>query len=241
MAIATELNSLGGTQIRYLDDTRGDLIPAGDLASGYGMFYGPGSTAAAPVKRRVPVNELLPVGLVMVQSTNGTERNTFTSRVSLLGTILQPCTIGGTQTAGTFPAGALNLVGRTVRIRAWGTLGTNGTPNYTFDVGLGAGVLATTGALAMTASTSPAPWALDVTATVQTAGATGVVIAAGTISMANASLAATKTFLLANSTPGTGLTADLTAALAFTTNITSGASDAANRCIQNGCIVEILY
>src|ERR1039458_3525411 len=109
------------------DSVNYDLVPATtapqDLVRGIGRQPGSGA-----VINRALVNQLLPVGLAFVQPANGTETNTFTTRVAINGTLTNCNNIGdvaaATQTAGTFTAGALSLVGRTIRVRASGTLGT---------------------------------------------------------------------------------------------------------------------
>jgi hypothetical protein len=194
---------------------------------------------------RALANDLCPVGLAMIQKASGAETNTFTTRVAINGTLTNCNNLGGvlgaSQVAGTFPAGALSLIGRTLRVRASGTCGTTGTPNLTIDIGLGAGVLATTGVLALAAVTTPAPWFMDVQATVQTAGSSGVVISEGLFLYSTTSSVVVLTWTMGNSTRGTGLSADLTTALAFTLNATCGTSNASNRIICNTLSVEVLY
>jgi hypothetical protein len=232
--------SLGA--VYQLGTTNGDIVPrngnaASDLQRGLGMLFT--GTAAAPAPHRALHNQLLPRGLYLVQTVPGTALASFTTRASLSGTFVNSATVGGAQVAGTISAGALNLLGRTIAIKAWGTLGVTGTPNYTVDVALGTNILATTGVRAMAAATSPLGWYLDVAATVTTAGASGVVVSGGTFTAGENS--AVVSFPLTNSTPGTGLSIDLTAAYAFTLNATSSASDPANTLKCYGTIVEIIF
>jgi hypothetical protein len=223
------------------DSVNNDLVPATlapqDLVRGVGRMAGSGLVIS-----RALVNQLCPVGLAMVQTVPGAETNTFTSRVSILGTLVNSMTMGdGSQVAGTFTAGTLNLLGRTVRITGGGTIGTTGTPNFTFDVGLGAGVLATTQSLAVNAAiTTPANFNFSVVATVTTAGSSGVVVSSGQFNFASATNV-TNTWALANSTPGTGLSTDLTAAGAITFNATCGTSNASNRVRLFNFLVEVLF
>lgn len=229
---------IGGNTAWAWDDAAGDFVPVIGNAT-VDLLRGIGRSSS-----RSLVNQFLPTGTAMVQSANGTETNTFTTRVAIGGTFLNAFNFNGTQVAGTFPAGALSLVGRTIRIKAGGTLGTTGTPNYTIDLALGAAganVLATTGALAMATATSPAPWGLDVTATVQTAGASGVVISEGLFYYSSTSSVVVLPWTMGNSTRGTGLSIDLTTALAFNIFATSSASSASNRIICNTLTVEVLY
>lgn len=222
------------------DDVFGNWVPVSG-ASPIDLIRGIGDQGQGG---RALVNNYLPPGLAFVMSTFGAETNTFTTRVAIGGTFLNAFKLAATQTAGTFPAGALNKVGRTVRITATGNLGTTATPNFTFDFALGAAganVLATTGSLAINAAaTTPAQWMMDVVATVQTAGSSGVITSGGTFCYATAT-DVTYTWAMGNSTVGTGLTVDLTAALAFNLFATCGTSSASNRVIANTCIVEVLY
>jgi hypothetical protein len=226
------------------DSNQYDLVPAligpQDLVRGIGRQPGSGQVIG-----RAFVNQLLPVGLAFVQTVSGTETNTFTTRVAINGTLVNANNIGdvaaATQTAGTFTAGALSLVGRTLRVRASGTLGTTSTPNLTIDVALGSNILATTGVLATATATSPAPWILDVQATVQTAGSSGVVISEGLFSYSTSSSVVVIPWTMGNSTRGTGLSIDLTASQLFSINATCGTSNGSNRIICNTCTVELLF
>lgn len=226
------------------DSNQYDLVPATtgpqDLIRGIGRQAGSGA-----VINRAFVNQLLPVGLAFVQTVSGTETNTFTTRVAISGTLVNANNIGdvaaATQTAGTFTAGALSLVGRTLRVHASGTLGSTSTPNLTIDVALGSNILATSGALAMATATSPAPWILDVQATVQTAGSSGVIISEGLFSYSTSSGVVVLPWTMGNSTRGTGLSIDLTAAQLISINATCGTSNSSNRIICNVFTTEILF
>lgn len=225
------------------DNTQNDLVPTtaalgpNDLKQSVGRQLGSGINAS-----RALVNQHLPVGLYMVQTVAGAETNTFTTRVSITGTLVNSATSGdAAQVAGTFPANALSVVGRTIRIRAGGTCGTTGTPNLTIDYALGANILATTGVLAMQAVTSPAIWWSEVQATVTTAGSSGVVISNGHFSFSGSSGVLVTPWTMGNTTRGTGLSVDLTATQAFTINATCGTSNASNRIICTNLTVEILF
>jgi hypothetical protein len=252
MTLQTQEAATSGGFANWLwDDVAGDWVPVAgnaplDLTRGFGRFQTVPVGGATAVLSRAVVNQILPTGVAMVMSTFGPETNTFTTRVGIGGTFLNAMTYGNptAQVAGTFPAGALNLVGRTIRVKAGGTIGTTGTPNFTFDIGLGAAganVLATTGSLAAAAVTTPAPWTIDVTATVQTAGSSGVITSEGLFSYSTTSSVVVLNWTMGNSTRGTGLTLDLTAAQAFNIFATCGTSNASNRVIANFCTVEILY
>jgi hypothetical protein len=224
------------------DSNNLDLTPAtaalapNDLKQSVGRQLGSGIAAS-----RALVNQMEPVGLYMIQTVPGAETNTFTSRVSITGTLINTGSIGdSTQTAGTFPAGALNVLGRTIRWSGWGTIGTTGTPNWTFDIGFGAAIVATTGVLATNAAiTTPANFFFQVYSVVTTVGSSGVVQSGGTITMASATNV-TATWTMGNSTPGTGLTSNLTTALSPLFNATCGTSNASNRVLLTGFTAEIL-
>lgn len=225
------------------DSVNGDLVPLNSSQSNYGDLIrsiGRQATSSLPIGRAL-VNQMIPVGTYMVQTAAGAENNTFTSRRAIQGTLSNTATVGdAAQVAGTFPAGALNVLGRTIRITGGGTSGTTGTPNWTLDIGLGSGVLATTNALAAVATTSPANFWFQVISTVTTVGASGVLNSCGQVNWSSATNA-TQSWPFANSTPGTGLTADLTSALALTVNATCSASSASNRIQLTNLVVEILF
>jgi hypothetical protein len=184
------------------------------------------------------LGRVAPAGLAIVQTVEGAEKNTFTTRVAIQGTLVNASSaLPGT--AGTIPAGLMNVVGRTMRIRGGGTTGTTATPNWTFDIAMGATVIATTLAKAAVATTTPAAFTFDVLATVLSTGATGTIISVGSINMASATNA-TATWAFCNTTPGTATTVDLTADKAITFNATCSASDAANRVRLHALTVEIL-
>jgi hypothetical protein len=227
----------GGTAWQW-DDAAGDLVPVNGNATS-DLYRGFGRSSS-----RALVNQFLPAGLAMVQTVPGAETNTFTTRVAINGTLVNTFNFNGTQVAGTFPAGALNVLGRTIRIKSTGTMGTSATPNFTFDYALGtagANVLATTGVLAAQAVTTPGQWYSEVQATVTTAGSSGVVQSGGHFTFAGSSGVLVTPWSMGNSTKGTGLSIDLTAALAFGMYATCGTSSGSNRVIVSTLTVEILY
>jgi hypothetical protein len=243
--------NIDGNQLWRYDDVAGDFVPVvgnapTDLRRGIGRFSAipVGGVAGDAAIARALANGFLPPGIAFVQSVRGAETNTFTTRVAIGGTFLNAFNLAATQVVGTFPAGALNLLGRTLRVRASGTLGTTGTPNLTIDLALGAAganVLATSGVLALAAATSPAPWFLDVQATVVTVGASGAIISEGLFSYSTSSSVVVIPWTLGNSTRGTPLTIDLTAALAFNIYATCGTSDVANRIRCDTLVAEVLF
>lgn len=236
-------NIVAGTTTGWqFDSINGDLCP---VVSGGGNYLdltrsiGRQATASTQIGRAF-VNQMLPVGTYMVQTVVGPETNTFTTRQSITGTLVNFASVGDVaQVAGTFPAGALNVLGRTLRITFGGTSGTTGTPNWTIDAALGSNLVATTGALAAVATTSPANFWGQIISTCTTTGASGKLTSCGEITWSSATNA-TQTWPLANSTPGTALSIDLTAAYAFTINATCSASSPSNRIILTNLVVEII-
>jgi hypothetical protein len=250
MTLQTQSAAFISPNVTWLDDdAAGDTVPCIgntpiDLYRGYGRMYSTPVGGGTAVLARSLVNQFLPAGLAMVQTVPGAETNTFTTRVLVSGTLVNTFNFNGTQVAGTFPAGSLNLLGRTIRIKATGTMGNTSTPNFTFDYALGtsgANVLATTGSLASQAVTTPGQWYSEVQATVTTAGASGVIQSGGHFSFQGTTGVLVTPWTMGNSTKGTGLSVDLTTALAFGMYATCGASSASNRVIVSTLTVEILY
>ncbi|MFI5461063.1 MAG: hypothetical protein ACHRXM_37120 [Isosphaerales bacterium] len=223
------------------DSANYDFVPCTgnnpqDLARGIGRQPGSGMAIG-----RALVNQLLPPGIAMVQTVVGVESNNFTTRQAIHGTLVNCMTIGdGVQVAGTFPAGALNLLGRTLRIRGGGNWGVTATPNITVDVSLGAGVLATTQVCTLSAVTTPQNFYFDIMSTVTTVGASGVMTTTGTF---DGQITTITRFPIgmSNSTVGTGLTLDLTATQALSVGCTWSAGSASNRIRLTDLIVEICF
>lgn len=90
-------------------------------------------------------------------------------------------------------------VGKTLLIKAYGILGTTSTPNLTVGVTLnttsgtynGSGILASTGANAMSSGVTTVPWELEVIATCTGTGSSGTFIADGKFQVMNALTTAT--------------------------------------------------
>jgi hypothetical protein len=228
----------GARTIFGIDSTNSSLVPA----DGIDFSHSLGGVNLAGTTQRLLVNNLAPVGAFAWQTVIGAETNTFTSRVAIHGTLVSPTTYPTAPTAGTFPAGALNVLGRTIRVTGGGNSGTTGTPNWTLDFALGAAgasVVGTTGALAAVATTSPANFTFSLISTVTTIGASGVMTTTGTVNWASATNA-TATWAIANSTVGTGLTLDLTAAQACGVFATCGTSNASNRIRLTNLLIEVL-
>lgn len=144
----------------------------------------------------------------------------------------------------TIPAGALSSAGRILRFRAWGVLGSNGTPTYLFRARLGGiagSVIAVTHTLTAANNSTAAPWYLEGGLIVRTAGATGVILpenSRGAIANA-ASGAAAALPSLGNGGVATITPVDLTAAQTLVITVTPSASDAANSVTMTGLEVEI--
>lgn len=78
-------------------------------------------------------------------------------------------------------------VGKSLLVKAFGVLGTTGTPNLTFGVsfnttqGVSSTVVATTGAVAAPASGSNMPWEFDLIITCSATGSSGTMLADGAL------------------------------------------------------------
>lgn len=230
-----------------LDSNNLDFVPAavpgaggstlnyGDVTRSFGRQAGSGEPYS-----RAFVNQIVPASVYMMQTAIGAETNTFTTRAPITGTLINLGFVGdAAQTAGTFPAGALNKVGRVIRCSGGGTMGTTSTPNFTFDIALGTNILATTGSLVTVAVTTPANFWFSTISTVITAGSSGTIQTVGVFNYATATNV-TKTWPMANSTPGTALSLDLTATQAVSFNATCGTSSSSNRVRLYNFMVEIL-
>jgi hypothetical protein len=79
-----------------------------------------------------------------------------------------------------FPAGALNVVGRTIRVRARGFISTAATAgSANFYVKLGSNIIATSLTNALVASKSTVGWSLDIDLTIKAIGTSGKTECAG--------------------------------------------------------------
>lgn len=112
--------------------------------------------------------------LLYVSVATATQLNTFTTEDSLQKTL--PHVI--------IPAGFFNPsnggVGKTIKVRAFGRLGTTGTPTYTFNLRLltsttwsAGGVTWASAAITAGSGVTLSPWYLDFDITCQTVGAGG--------------------------------------------------------------------
>lgn len=189
---------------------------------------------------RALVNGYLPPGVFLV-ARGGTALASSTAETSLFtGATLSGATaISGTVpsggTAGTFPAGSLNVAGKVIRVRASGVLGNTGTPDLTVKLYYGSTALGTATGTMATITTTKA-WTLNMDLVVTATGATGTVKGDGKF-VYNTSAIAGVTWDIENSG---GSTVDLTAAGAFTIKGTWSASSSSNT-IANICtVVEIL-
>lgn len=251
MTITTqEAPYIGGGTCWGFDDTSGDQVPTAgnapiDMTRGMGrMTTVPVGGGAAALSRAL-ANNFLPVGLAIVDGTNGPEINTTTTRTAMCGGMQNTFNFGGgAGVGGTFPAGSLNLVGRTLRFHCSGNMGCTSTPNLTLDISFGATgslVMATTGVLALATATTPAPWVMDVYATVQSTGSTATIISEGIFQYSTTSSVLVIPWTMGNTTRGVPLTLDLTVAQSVMVYATFGTSNALNRIIMNICTCEILY
>lgn len=168
----------------------------------------------------VLANEDIPVGSLF-RAVNGTALASSTAETSLLtGTTKY----GLTPTVGTIPAGAMNVLGKWLRVTARGVIGNTSTPNLTIKFLLGSSVALTTGALATVAITGSGGWVLTGDLYVASTGATGTVNGHGKFVYNQTTLLGT-TLDLPNAA---AVTVDWTAALAMDIKATWGTSSSSN-------------
>jgi hypothetical protein len=158
----------------------------------------------------------------------GTSFNTFTAAQY----------IGAPSGAGYLPANFFLPtmgIGKTILVKATGTISTTGTPNFTMAVSLNttqgtynsSGILATTAATAQGSGESSVPWELEVIATCTATGASGTILANGTwkVYPTGTTLIAAR---CANATPNTPLTISTESAYYVELAGTWSASSASN-------------
>lgn len=141
--------------------------------------------------------------------------------------------------AGTYPAGYLNQVGKTFRVKAGGIIANTGTPNLTMAVLIGTTVIATTGVQATASITGTLTWEYEVNCVVNASGATGTVLSTGKFHYYTTAPVIVS-WKMCNGTPGTGDTVDLTASQAFHVQATWGTSSASNTMTCDYFYVEFL-
>ena len=156
-------------------------------------------------------------------------------------------TAAGAQLLTSFPAGSLNIVQRTVRIRAWGVLTSNGTPTFIHTIRLGttngiAGGIINQGLTQATgASAAGAQWFIEGMFVVKIVGN----VANNVQPSIEQSMTSDATTRVIDASPvaigpGTLLQVDLTSALIPVITTTCSASDALNTDTLLGCIVDIV-
>jgi hypothetical protein len=238
---------LGNGKIVLLgaDDTIGSLLPGptdGAMAAGDGVISIGGDTQAA-TGGRILTNRGFPVVLDAVQSAAGAAYNTSTAPTNVEGALLGPAAypLSDVQPAGTFAPGRLNLVGRTLRVRAWGQITNAATPALTMAVLLGTTVIGTTAAQTMATITGTALWKFESESTVRVAGASGTVMTSGLFTYFTTSRIVSVTWAVQNTTPFTADTVDLTVAKAVHLQATWGTSSGSNNLTVHQAVAEVGY
>jgi hypothetical protein len=169
--------------------------------------------------------------LLYASVATGTQLNTFTTEDNLQKT-LPPVII---------PAGFFyntGAVSKSLQIRAWGRLGTTGSPTFTFSVRLltsttwsaGGILLGTTGAVTGGATQTLAPWVLDLDITLRAIGIGGTsTLASMGVVRGPAALASPFAFTIpANNTAFTVTTFDNSVTSYLFLSAACGTSNAAN-------------
>jgi len=162
VAILRQILSLRNALELMLSGAAPSVAPAGRARAYY-------DTAGRRVSLSLDGDAYAALARVLGTMTASATVANSTSETSLLGTIT-----GGK----TLAAGSL-VVGKSLRVRAWGVLSSTGNPNLTVRVKLGSTVVATTGAVAQVGTPSQAGWELDGILTCRTTGASGSVFAQG--------------------------------------------------------------
>lgn len=169
--------------------------------------------------------------LYYVSIATGTQLNTFTTEASLMGG-LKHCII---------PAGYLNQVERSIRVRAIGRLGSTGTPTFTFSVRLinsttfsaGGGLGVSSGAITAGSGVTLAPWSLDMDIVVRSVGAGGgsntTLALFGEVAAQTAFASPFQYYMPAANTAFTG-SLDSSATQYLYVSVACGTSNAANLC-----------
>jgi hypothetical protein len=173
---APNISSQGGSAWAF-DDAIGELVPlAGAAPADLIRSIGQGSGL---LPYRFLVNRLLPGGLFAWTSAVGTAVVAASETTLLTGaTFLGPKYTG--VTAGTFPAGFLNIVGRKISFFAFGTMASTGsTPTNNIKFKLGTNIVIATGAQTTVSVTGTLPWGFRGEATVITSGSSGTILGQG--------------------------------------------------------------
>lgn len=228
-------------QVFGVDDTIGSILPGPIAAAADGAMSLGGSTTAGTGARFL-TNYGFPTAGDVFQSVAGAAYNTSVAATNIQGTVLGPSAYGATaQAAGTLQPGRLNLVGRTLRVRAFGSIANTVTPNLTMAILLGTNVIVTSGVQATATITGTSIWRLEADIVCRTAGASGVLFGSGLFSYFTTGPTVGVTWQIANPTPFTGVTLDLTAAYALNIQATWGTSSASNNMTCHQVTAEILY
>jgi hypothetical protein len=126
---------------------------------------------------------------------------------------------------------------KSLLVKAYGVLGTTGTPNLTFEILANttqgtrnaSGILATTGAVAQASAVTNVPWELDCVVSNVTTGATGTFLAFGVVKVYTASTTIQSIRLSSSAAnPNTAFTLSTQSAYYIELGATWGTSSASN-------------
>lgn len=187
-----------------------------------GLVYN--DVAQKTIKEYLNGQSLSRIGMVSVNSTPVAITNK-TSAFNLMA-------------AYTFPAGALNVAGKSFRLRAAGTYNLGATSTNVFKVNLGAITLATLTSGSNANTGVELPWEIDLVASTTSTGATGTVEAYGKLLIDIGATAAIAMTVYGAS--GVSSAIDLTATAALQVQANLGSGNASSTQTQRLQLVEFI-
>lgn len=151
--------------------------------------------------------------------------------VEVVDTTTETTLLGAGRGAKTISADTLD-VGTTIRITAGGYLSCTGTPTLDIDCDLGGTEVCNTGAITLASGLSNAGWRLEIEIVCRSTGATGSVVASGTLEYGDGNQ---HDFVNTSA-----VTVDTTGSLAVDLTQQWGAADASNSQTCQECTIEIM-
>ena len=203
---------IGGLLRWKTDDTTFDEYPLADNAQSIGTQT-----------NRALVNKYQPEGLVFSTTAAAADVTNTVTETTIVGTKVGPA-YPSAPTAGSIPAGALNVVGKSLKFRSIGTIASAGTVNLTIKAYAGANALLNSGANNIVAITGTLPYIFEGWLTTLTTGASGTVIGQGRFTYYSTAPVVVQWGVYNSAV----VTFDLTAAYALDIKVTWGATGAGN-------------
>jgi hypothetical protein len=216
-----------GVTLYGLDDTIGALIPGPGMSDAQISL---GGFTPAATDGRMLTNFGIPLVADAYQRAAGTAYNTSVAATNVEGALSGPTVypLSLATAPGTLAAGRLNLLGRTLWVRGWGQMTNTATPTLAMAVVLGSTVIATTGVQTTVAITGTTLWRFEAEITTRVVGASGTLFGSGTFTYWSTGPTVGVLWQVANPTPFTAVTLDLTAAYALHLQATWGTSSGSN-------------